>query len=328
VADAHRFAEEYAALRCKSGAGNAFISVSLTSGPPQNGIVSFEKALRGPTQKRRNYMPLPGVYTARKKDGTLYFRSSVTYHAKHISLGSFPSEQAAHQAYQEASRIINDTSVTFQSYLEDSPLPFEKWVCLLNFRDNGIYIANPIYIRLRYFEYYLSLDDVLKFDLDDLFYYSSRKIMRRGNRLFVADYGMQVGISSRYGIKSHAVEGRDYRFVNGDPTDFRYENIEIKNSFHGVSQAIRHGKPCYRAKIHINGDFVIGYYETDIQAAIAYNKAVDVLRSIGITKRYVPNYIENLSPSLYADLYNQLSISPKITTYRPAKKPGHLTDGV
>ncbi len=34
----------------------------------------------------------------------------------------------------------------------------------MNFRDNGLYIANPIYIRIRYFEYYLTQDTVLKFD--------------------------------------------------------------------------------------------------------------------------------------------------------------------
>lgn len=262
-------------------------------------------------------MRLPGVYTARKKDGSIYFRASITYRSKHISLGSFPSEASAHQAYVEAYRILNDTHVTFQSYSEQSALPFEKWVCLLNFRDNHLYISNPIYIRIKYFEYYLTPDMVLKFDLDDLFYYSSRKIMKRGNRLFVSDYGMQVGIASRYGIKNYAVEGRDYRFVNGDSLDFRYENIEITNCFHGVSRTTKHGKPCYKAKIHINGDYIIGYYDTAIQAAVAYNKAIDILKKAGVTKQYTPNYMESLSPALYADLYNTLSVSPKLLAYRP-----------
>ena len=34
-----------------------------------------------------------GVYTATKKDGTLYYRSSITFQNKHISLGSFSSEK-------------------------------------------------------------------------------------------------------------------------------------------------------------------------------------------------------------------------------------------
>lgn len=262
-------------------------------------------------------MSLPGVYATKKKDGTTYYRASVTYRTKHISLGSFPGEIPANRAYEEASRLLNDTSVTLESYAEDQALPFAKWVSLLNFRDNKIYIANPIYIHIRYFDYYLTPDLVLKFDMDDLFYYSSRKIMRRGGRLFVSDYGMQVSIASRYGIKNYAVEGRDYRFVNGDPLDYRYENIEILNRYHGVSRATRQGKPCYKAKIHINGDFVIGYYENETLAAIAYNKAVDILKKAGVSRQYVPNYIENISASRYADLYALLPISRRIMDYRP-----------
>lgn len=261
-------------------------------------------------------MNLPGVYTATKKDGSTYYRASITYRGKHISLGSFSSEQSAHQAYSEASIVLSDPSASLTSYSENASLSFEKWVCLLNFRDNGLYISNPIYIRMKYFDYFLSPDIVLKFDLDDLFYYSSHKIMRRGGRFFVADYGMQLGISSRYGIKNYAVEGRDYRFVNGDCLDFRYENIEIINRFHGVSPVIRHGKSCFKAKIHVNGDFIIGYYQTETEAAIAYNKAIDILKKAGVKKQYIPNYLENVSPSHYADLYNELVISPKVLSYR------------
>ncbi len=262
-------------------------------------------------------MNLPGVYTAVKKDGSTYYRASITYRGKHISLGSFADEQTAHQSYSEASHLLSTPSVSFNAYSEKHALSFEKWICLLNFRDNGLYIANPIYIRIKYFDYFFSPDVILKFDLDDLFYYSSHKIMRRGNRFFVADYGMQTGIASRYGIKNYAVEGRDYRFVNGDCLDFRYENIEIINHFHGVSPATRHGKACFKAKIHVNGDFIIGYYNTETEAAIAYNKAIDILKKAGVTKQYTPNYMENISPSRYADLYNELIVSPKLYSYHP-----------
>ena len=40
----------------------------------------------------------PGVYIAKKKDGTIYYRSSFTYKSKHISLGSFATEKEAHKA--------------------------------------------------------------------------------------------------------------------------------------------------------------------------------------------------------------------------------------
>ena len=84
---------------------------------------------------------LPGVYTAKKKDGTLYYRSSITYKNKHISLGSFPTEETAHNAYLEADRILKDAGILLEEgSSEDSPLPFDKWVVLTNFRDNRMYI--------------------------------------------------------------------------------------------------------------------------------------------------------------------------------------------
>ena len=90
---------------------------------------------------------LPGVYTAKKKDGTVYYRASLTYRTKHISLGSYEKETQAHDAYLLAGHILNDPLIDISRFSSDSVLLFEKWVCLINFRDNGIYFANPIYIR-------------------------------------------------------------------------------------------------------------------------------------------------------------------------------------
>ena len=59
--------------------------------------------------------------------------------------------------------------------------------------------------------------------------------------LFVADYGSQLSVLARYGIKSYAVEGRDYRFANDDPTDLRYENIIVLNRYRGVRQFAEKG---------------------------------------------------------------------------------------
>ena len=47
-------------------------------------------------------MSLPGSFQAMKKDGTIYYRSSITYKNKHISLGSFPTEEESHAAYIQA----------------------------------------------------------------------------------------------------------------------------------------------------------------------------------------------------------------------------------
>ena len=142
---------------------------------------------------------LPGVYTAKRKDGATYYRASLTYRNKHISLGSYDNARAAHCAYLTAGRLLSDLSVSLGSYDDASGLPFVKWVSLLNFRDNAIYFATPIYVRPRFFYYFFSPTDFFIFDLDDLFYYSTRRISRRGGHYFVADYGMQVNIMNRYG---------------------------------------------------------------------------------------------------------------------------------
>lgn len=261
---------------------------------------------------------MPGVFPAQKKDGTVYYRSSITHKRKHISLGSYDTPYKAYGAYLEAAGLLKDDSLLLHDYSMHRVLSFEKWVTLINFRDNNIYFSTPIYLHKKYFDYYLSPTQILKFDIDDLFYYSSRKIMQRGRHFFVADYGMQVNIVSRYGIKNYAVPGRDYRFVNGDFLDFRYENIEIYNIYHGVTRKETKKGIKYASKIHINGNYTIGNYDTDTEAAIAYNKAIDILKKAGITKNFVPNYLEGLSPKAYADIYSTLPISPKIINYKPA----------
>lgn len=256
---------------------------------------------------------LPGVFRAQKKNGDIYYRSSFTYKNKHISLGSFADETTAHSAYLEALSIISpESAITLETLSRQTILSFEKCVTLLNYRDNNIYIKNPIYLRKNYFEYYYSRNEIYLFDIDDLFYYSEHKIMKRNGHLFVADYGMQVTILSRYGVKNHAVEGRDYEFINGNNHDLRYENIRIINPYYGVQQITRKETLCYQAKIHINGDYSIGIYPTVEEAAIAYNKAIDVLKKAGSPKNYQLNYIEHLSGKQYAEIYSRISISSKL----------------
>lgn len=257
---------------------------------------------------------LKGVMKATKKDGTIYYRSSITYRSKHISLGSFDNASDCHKAYLEADALLKDLSQTIEHYFV-SVLSFEKAVSLLNFRDNGLYSANPIYMYKRYFRYFLDKDEFLTFDIDDLFYYAKHKIMRRGNRLFVADYGMQIGILSRYGIQSYAVPGKDYIFKNGDATDYRYANIEVINSYHGVTIVANKTRVTYKAYVHVNGNLLIGTYDNAISAAIAYNKAVDILKSKGLNKNYNINYIEDLSGQAYAGIYSEIQVSKAIQNF-------------
>ncbi len=259
---------------------------------------------------------LPGAHLAFKKDKTAYYRSSITFCNKHISLGSFSSEQEAHQAYLEASHLLSDFSTTIDDVFSlPTILSFNKVISLLNFRDNHIYFKNPIYLRNNYFVYYLSPFEEFKFDIDDLFYYSSHKIMRRQGHLFVNDYGMQISILSRYGIKNYAVAGRDYYFANEDPFDLRYSNIIIVNRYYGVTKITSHNIVKYKVQIHINGIYTVGTYRQEEKAAIAYNKAVDLAKQSGINKNFQTNYIEGYSPREYADIYSQIKISKKYLNY-------------
>ncbi len=143
-----------------------------------------------------------GVYEATKKDGTVYYRASITFKNKHISLGSFPKENQANKAYLQAIDIVRNNKYTIEDYKKKIIFSLEKFIVLVNFRDTGIYFKNPIYLRNKYFEYYLDRDTVLKFDREDLFFYGTHKIQTRGGYMFVCDYGSQYSILSRYGIKN------------------------------------------------------------------------------------------------------------------------------
>ena len=136
--------------------------------------------------------------------------------------------------------------------------------------------------------------------------------MTRSGYLFVNDYGMQTTILSRYGIKNHSVCNRDYTFANGDNNDYRYGNINVINKYFGVQRIFKNGRKLYKVKIHINGDYVIGTYLIEKEAAVAYNKAADLLKSKGITINFPSNYIEDISSIEYATIYNTLKISKRI----------------
>ena len=80
----------------------------------------------------------------------------------------------------------------------------------------------------------------------------------------------------------------------------------------GVQQIIKNGLTAYKVRIHINGDFVVGVYPTEKEAAIAYNKAVDLLHAKGLGKNYTTNYLEDTSSIEYASIYNSVKISNRL----------------
>ena len=259
---------------------------------------------------------IKGVYPAVKKNGEEYYRASITYKNKHVSLGSFDNAMTAHICYKEANRLLHDSEVTIDNFPEHiHVLDYSKAVTVLNFRDNDMYFKTPIYLRTKYFTYHVTANDILKFDIDDLFFYSTRTIMKRKGHLFVADYGMQINLPSRYGIKNYSILDKDYAFRNKDPYDFRYENIIIINRYYGVSKGHFKGKDCYDAKLHVNGNVVIGHYDNEIDAAIAYNKGVDYAAVCGLVRNYQKNYIDDMTPAEYKKRYNEIEISERFRKY-------------
>lgn len=261
----------------------------------------------------------PGVTHAQKKDGTTYYRSSITIHSKHISLGSFDSPEEAGRAYREACNIMHQNQYQMTDYTKDFALDFLKFVILINYRNSGIYFKTPIYLQTGFFYYYLAPDRFLIFDREDLFFYANHKIQTRGGYFFICDYGSQYSILSRYGIKNYAKKGIDYIFVNQNEYDFRYENIKIINEYMGVTRIESNGRTLYECTIHIHGNFLVGRYTDKITAAIAYNKAIDTLAANGIHKRYIKNYINEYSSKEYQDTYEHIPISKHILHYTKKK---------
>jgi len=295
-----------------------------------------------------------GVYPSKKKDGTQYYRASVTFKGKHISLGSFENEHEAERAYHEACGVLRENGgnvYEVADYSESScMLSFSKWVALINFRDNGIWCRGPIYLRKGYFEYYLSPTEDYRFGPDDLFYYTHHAIQKRGGHLFVADYGMQVSVLSRYGVKPYSVLNRDYYFRNGDEKDFRPGNLVIVNRYMGVrweprnsgkiktdAEAGRTSLPDddgsvrgeYVARINMGegSTVVVGRYDTEEEAAIAYNKAIDVLTGLGSERAYTPNYLEDVSDAKYRVLYGGIKIREGALTRCFKEKTGDSVIG-
>ncbi len=260
-------------------------------------------------------MELPrGVYKAVKKNGDLYFRVSITFKGRHISLGSSDSLETAAMIYEEAS-LLKDNGDGLEDFSSYDYLSFDKYLIIVNFRDNGVYFHNPIYLHQRYFSYFLDRDTELKFDTDDLFFYSQHRIQRRGGHLFVENYGAQMSVISRYGIHPFAVKDKDYKFKNGDETDFRYENIEIINRYLGVELIENTFPKKYRAFIHINGYYNLGVFDSEDHAAAAFNKARSLLREKGQNKETPANYIADMNEDEYAAVYGKITLPESFLKY-------------
>ena len=232
------------------------------------------------------------------------------YEGQKIYLGVYASRKEGQRILDEAEKIMH-LPAGIPSF-DDYTLNYKKVVCLCNLRDNKKYIKNPIYIYSKHFHYYLSQDCILIFDLKELFYFSTYKIHKRGSYLYTQDSVSQKSILSRFGILNHSVAGKDYIFKNNNPYDFRHENLEIINTYKGVTKKQRADKISYAASIFLDKNIIIGHYSSELEAAIAYNKAVDLLQEVYPQKQFVSNYIPFLTHEEYDEIYENLVVSPRL----------------
>lgn len=250
-----------------------------------------------------------GIYKTKRRDGSPSYRVSFYHEKKHISIGSYRSLSEAEASLDEALRFYDDPSVTIWNFASRlHHISADKAVSIINHRDRGVYFKTPIYLMNGYFLYFLQGSGIYKFDNDDLFYYSTHRILVHDGHLYVNDYGSQYSLFQRYGIRSYAVAGTDYDFANGDPYDLRYENIIVKNPYTGVRAVEGLRLAGFEARIHIRGYYSLGTFKTPEEAALAYNKAVDLLWSHGFQKNYTKNYITEFSSEQYQTMYNKITL--------------------
>ena len=81
---------------------------------------------------------IQGIYTTTLKNGDASYRVSTTHKSKHISLGSFSDINAAQKVYHEARLILSDLTISIDSYNDSFSIGHDKFIILLNFRDNNI----------------------------------------------------------------------------------------------------------------------------------------------------------------------------------------------
>ncbi|MHC1749914.1 MAG: hypothetical protein AB9856_16700 [Cellulosilyticaceae bacterium] len=255
---------------------------------------------------------------------TPHYRVYYLYKKHKIYLGLYPSEATALEALQLVESLMIQEGVPFSLKKLVPPnemlLSFKKYISLINFRDNGLLIHNPIYIFKDYFKYYLAPDLSLTFDMKDLLFFSSNKIYKRGNYLYTKNALVQTSLLNRYGIEGYSKPGIDYYFKNGDPYDFRRQNLIVCTIYKGVSTRVHNNKTFYATKIFNEKNIVVGHYKTENEAAIAYNKACDFLESLGTPREYPRNELPFLTASEYLSLYNAISISPRLLNPHPQKR--------
>ncbi len=251
------------------------------------------------------YVP---IYKKQSQHG-LKYRVYYTYASKKIYIGLYETLMLAEQVLAYVTHLMH-TPFTVDAF-DCTLLSFPKFIELLNFKDHNIYFSAPIYLTQDAFKYYITPDTVLTFDMKDLFFFSNYRIHQRGNYFFINIGPQQENILHRFGILNYATYGIDYTTLNGDPLDLRRSNLQLLSHYRGVQYAPKHSKPCYVARVRHKQSIVVGHYEREVEAAVAYNKAMDYLVSVTPHLTYEPNEFPFLTRSEYQVLYDKVTISKR-----------------
>ena len=77
-----------------------------------------------------------GVFKTKRKDNTTVYRVSITKNGKHISLGTYLTEDEASKCYNEAYELLNNNNLKISDYKDSLLISYQKYLSLINFRDN------------------------------------------------------------------------------------------------------------------------------------------------------------------------------------------------
>ena len=155
-------------------------------------------------------------------------------------------------------------------------------------------------------------DDELFFANDEFLHMSGYKDIDELFRLTEKSFRNLIREDEQQQIESSIWEQID----NGNENDYRYSNLNVLNPYHGVTIVHDKGHTEYIAKLHLNGNYLIGRFPSLIEAAIAYNKAVDLACMHGCTKQFPQNYIDSLSSKEYLAYYKKITLPDRLLSYR------------